>query len=233
MNENFCISLGNVLSCMFEKHQEFADDDIDVLTESGCRMLCIKQGETFIKQGFPIDSVFLVVQGITRIVCCGSNGQMSIQDRLSTPQIYGMTELFNNQKLFTASVLADTQTQALSVPANLFYEAVLSNHTAAHMVILYLNFLTVRNMNFVEVQSLHSLRETLMMYLFNRCRENDLPYVENTTRKMLAETLHINLRSLYRYIDDLQAAGCLALCRGKITINRAQYEKLAACCEEL
>ena len=82
------------------------------------------------------------------------------------------------------------------------------------------------NMDRAETNQLFHSKDILGHYLFLQAQRKT-PYVCPLTRKNLAETLHINLRTLYRHLSDFEEKGYIELRKGKIIIEQKNLEKLS------
>ena len=61
--------------------------------------------------------------------------------------------------------------------------------------------------------------------MYNASKDS-LPYKYPYHRSDLANQLFINLRTLYRYLDDFKEHGYITIVKGKIIISEKEFNKL-------
>ena len=90
----------------------------------------------------------------------------------------------------------------------------------------YLASLAIQNMNESESRLILNNEERLGLYLLNSCRLKTFPYYISDTRERIARNSHLNLRTLYRYLDEFVGKGLLSRNRNRLYITAEQYKKL-------
>ncbi|MEG1887324.1 MAG: cyclic nucleotide-binding domain-containing protein [Oscillospiraceae bacterium] len=238
MNKNCNDLLGIMLSSAFDIPGETQDTAVmeqaeHDLLEKGCHFRHLYSGEVFIHSGFCACKVCILLRGSAKVICYNNSGLASIQDRLIAPQMFGLMEAIDGRISYAASVEADSPSYIMEVPVHLFRSLIDECNSAAQVIIRNLCYMAVRNMNNVEYYALNRPQETLVLYLYRSCMGQPLPYVLTSNRKLLAEILHINLRSLYRYLNELKSDGVCNTVKGKITITQEAFVKLKERCEQL
>ena len=238
MNKDYTEALGSLLELTFGGGSAARSDAalqsaIAPLLALGCRQHRLGSGKTFVHSGFAVYSVFVLLRGSARVICYSAAGAASVQDSLAAPQMFGLIEVVEERLMFAASVQANTDVLVLEVPAALFRSVLQNSTPAARVVIRNLAFLAVRNMDNVEYYTLNRPQQTLALYLYQACKDAKKPYALPLCRRMLAEILHIHLRSLYRYLDELKDKGLCCVIRGKITITEQQFVALQQFCAGL
>lgn len=199
----------------------------------GCRILGAPADETFIRCGFPVDKIWLLLRGHATVQCYGPQGTSIIQDSFCAPQLFGVIELVEHQCVFSASVVTAAPSQLLEIPALLFNRAMNEDLRVARIVIDDLASLARRNMDTIEAHGLLCPRDTLALYLYQCCQQSALPYTCCITRQTVAALLRINQRSLYRYLNQLCAMGLCSSLNRKTVITEEQFARLRTYCETL
>ena len=235
MNKDYTEALGRLLEIAFGGSGAARSDAalqaaIAPLLALGCRQHRLQSGKTFVHSGFAVYSVFVLLRGSARVICYSAAGAASVQDSLAAPQMFGLIEVVEERLMFAASIQANTDVLVLEVPAALFRSVLQNSAPAARVMIRNLAYLAVRNMDNVEYYTLNRPQQTLALYLYQACRDTKKPYTLPLCRRMLAEILHIHLRSLYRYLDELKSEGLCCVVRGKITITEQQFAALQQFC---
>ncbi|MBQ3385239.1 MAG: Crp/Fnr family transcriptional regulator [Erysipelotrichaceae bacterium] len=200
---------------------------------NGQKMLPVNKGaitvyndETFIHAGDDITSIFVLVKGTVRIKSFSTSGDNTIIASLSAPQILGITEFLQEMTVFGASVYADGTCQVIEIPVELFHTTLKEYPDGYRVLAPYLASLAIQNMNESESRLILNNRERLGLYLLNSCQAKAMPYYIRETREQIARNSHLNLRTLYRYIEEFIADGLLSRNRNKLYITTRQYLKL-------
>lgn len=204
------------------------------LAAHGCALHELEAGETFIQGDFPARTVWALLRGGAQVVCYNRRGVCSVQDTPERPQLFGLMEQLNGGGSYTASVVCIRPSLLLSIPAPLMMDALEVSVPLLRLALKDLCVLAERAMNRTEYQALHRPRDNLAIYLCQSCqRAREFPHVIRATRREIAEQLHIHLRSLYRYLDDLKLDGLCSVVHGRITITKEQADLLEAYCQGL
>lgn len=235
--DNFLLrDLTNVLTEAFssEGWQGAQAAALSALCARGCGLHRLEGGAAFIRAGFPADRVWVLLRGGAQVVCCSRTGDCSVQDSPESTQLFGLMEQLSGRSSYTATVLCSRPSLLLSIPAPLMMDALEVSVPLLRLALNDLCALAQRAMSLTEFQALHRPRDTLALYLCRCCEQTEsFPCVIRATRREMAEQLHIHLRSLYRYLDDLKLDGLCSVVRGRITISKEQADLLAAYCQGL
>ena len=86
----------------------------------------------------------------------------------------------------------------------------------------------MRNMDKTEIKAIMPPKDIVGNFLYMRSAGYSLPHTINDPRSAISEELHINLRTLYRYLAYFGQQGCIELIRGKIVVTADGFHKLAA-----
>ncbi len=97
-----------------------------------------KAGETIFKQGSALTHIIYIIEGKTKILLEGTNGQTILLQILKQPDIIGGPG-FNTDYRHHFSVVALEDTKTCFIDVNLFKRLVLSNQPFAMNLIAYLN----------------------------------------------------------------------------------------------
>lgn len=189
-------------------------------------MIIVCDDETFITAGDEISSLFVLVSGTVRIKSVSTNGDNAIIASLFAPQILGITEFLQKRNRFGASVYADGSCRIITIPAHLFGNTLQEYPDSYRILVPYLASLAIQNMNESESRLILNNRERLGLYLLNSCRGKQFPYYIKETREQIARSSHLNLRTLYRCLDEFTENNLLSHDRNKLYITEKQYREL-------
>lgn len=194
----------------------------------GLRLRRPPTGRPFISQGEPIHRLHILLAGSCAVVILGSDGRTVIADRMAPVQILGLSETLRGVETYDAAVEAGTGAVLLEIPLPLFQAALSQSLPLCRTFLRYLAVLAVRNMDKADQKALVSPRDSLGFYLYRSALGKHLPCFLPVSREQLAAELHLNLRTLYRYLDWYKAQGMLLPRRGKLAMDKGCFQKLKA-----
>lgn len=186
-----------------------------------------KKGDTVIYRDDNATHVYILVRGKANIVNVNSLGLDVILDEVEPPEILGLIEVLNNKSRYTAYVIADTSCTFLRISADDFINNVKNDAELCFAMLKYMNQVTVHNMDSREIKSLVQPKDILINYLYNISINANLPFTIKDTREKISSSLHINLRTLHRYVHEFASKNLITLNRGKIMITRENLKRLS------
>lgn len=186
----------------------------------------IKKGETIITQGQPADYIYILLSGEGVVL---NNIDWNINntiDEVNAIDCLGITEFLTEKKEYTGFVIAKTDCYLLKVHNSEFYEILSSSFDICFSILKILAKVTTHAMEHAETQSTFPKKDIVGYYLYLKSSDF-IPYVCPLKRSELADFLHINLRSLYRYLDAMASEGMIKIRKGKIIIDIECFKKLS------
>lgn len=199
---------------------------------SNSQIVLAEKNDTIIAQKETIKYFYFLLNGRVSVLNNITWNNDNVVDTLEPLDILGLVEYLNNQSQYTAYVIAETKCVFFRVPIDVFIKIINQNAFLCYQTLRVLGKITEQNMNRAESSAIFHPKDLLGHYLFLQAQHRT-PYICPMTRTVLAEKLHINLRTLYRYLDDMQKKGYLALRHGKIIIEAEHFEKLSARYEDV
>lgn len=192
----------------------------------------VKKGEPFIQLGFNADMVYFLLQGHVKVSVVTPEGRQAVIDSIEAPHLFGVTEAVQGKKQYSARVEGASSCLVAAVPAQEFLRHIYEDATASKTLIWFLAKLANVNMDKAERKAIRQPREILLYYLYQYGERHKRPCRLQVTRKALSEELHINLRTLYRYLSYCEKEGAILLEGGKIVITEEGFAKLAVFANE-
>ena len=181
--------------------------------------------DIIIQQHDPVKYIYFLLKGSASVITSISWTSSDIIDTLFPLDILGLVELLNDQSAYTAYVVADTPCTVLRIPVPLFQKIIKQEASLCYETLRILGNITMHNMDRAETNSIFHSYDRLCHFLYLKA-QGHIPYTFPHTRKELSDDLHINLRTLYRYIGTMEKEGYLKLKHGKIIIEEEHLEKL-------
>lgn len=189
------------------------------------QLITVQRNDTIINQKDPVKYFYLLLKGRACVLNHITWSSDNVVDFLEPLDILGLVEYLNNTDAYTAFVMAETKCVLFRIPVEIFIQIIRQNAFLCYQTLLVLGKVTESNMNRAETKCLFHPRDILGHYLYLQAL-HVVPYICPLTRHVLAEKLHINLRTLYRHIDSMKENGYLTLRKGKIVIEASHFERL-------
>lgn len=205
------------------------------LQHAGCPavMRTYKAGEAIYHATAKVSSIFILIQGCCHVISTSSDGQYSTIYVNSTPTIFGLTELLNGRAQYTASVIANTSCKMLLLPNNSLLDLVGDDPRALLYLLRSLASSLDYGLHLNARRLLFTRKQQLILYLHEYVSTRSIPCRLTMSRPKLAALLGINLRTLYRYTDELIAQGALSVQNGKLTVHAEHAEMLKSLADQI
>lgn len=174
----------------------------------------------------PVNKVLILIQGNVQIHNYSIDGNKSIQGIMPAPEFFGLIEALTDTSVYTSSVVAAGPVTAVTVPVPLLEKALRTNIELANVIIKKLaQFANIKMDEAVEENTQKPI-DTLILFLYKYTEGKKLPHTILMKRSELSGLLHIELRTLYRYLNTLQNRNFCKLSYGKIVITKENFSNL-------
>ena len=178
----------------------------------------ISKGKTIISQGQPADYIYILLSGEGVVLNDIDWNINNTIDEVNAIDCLGITEYLTGKKEYTGFVIAKTDCYVFKLHNSEFYEILSSSFEISFTILKILARVTTHAMEHAETQSTFPKKDIVGYYLYLKSCDS-IPYICPLRRSELADFLHINLRSLYRYLDIMKSEGMIKLRKGKIIID--------------
>lgn len=193
----------------------------------GIHLIKAPKKHQYINCGFSLHYIHVLLSGKCYVVNYTIEGKSIIADTMEPVQMLGLYEAINDIPIYIGTIITIEDCYLLKIPVDLYKYYLDNDIRIAKLTIKYLAKLIKRIMNINNKLLSVSPPDRLALYIYRNCIGNPLPYTLNTDRKTMSQELHINLRTLYRYINNLKQKGYIDIIRGKITVNEKNFKKLS------
>lgn len=191
------------------------------------QLIVLNRNDILINQHDPLKDMYFLLSGHMSVLNQIDWSDDNTIDSLEPLDIIGFIEYLNNIDSYTSYVVADSKCILYRMPIKDFAKLIQTNATLCYKTLLVFAKITESNMNRAEIHSLFHAKDVLGHFLYLQAEKSDsFPFICSMTRSMIADKLHINLRTLYRYIDSMKANGFLCLKGGKIVITEEHFKNL-------
>lgn len=191
------------------------------------QLIVLNKNDILINQHDPLKDMYFLLSGHMSVLNQIDWSDDNIVDSLEPLDIIGFIEYLNNIETYTSYVVADTKCVLYRMPIKDFAKLIQTNASLCYKTLLVFAKITESNMNRAEIHSLFHAKDVLGYFLYLQAeKSSNFPFICPMTRSMLSDKLHINLRTLYRYIDFMKENGFLCLKNGKIMITKEHFANL-------
>ena len=193
---------------------------------NGFALRSFQKGEIIIEGQTSVTKISISLAGACRIILSSKDGTEIIVDMMPPPQMYGLAELFAEQEVYRGTVIAAEPCTILEIGSGTLMLQ-LERHPELYCTLAkYLAIHIVREMDILLNSTLITRSESFALYLLNAAGRHPFPYTVAVERTTMAAQLHMNLRTLYRYIERFRMEGFLTVSNRKIVITRENYALL-------
>ena len=203
-----------------------ARDFLNKFSTDYIHILSLKENTVFIERGNKLEYIYILVNGTTYVENYTLEGRRVIADTLKEAQIFGLIEAINNSIYYKGTVITLSKALLVKVNKGKFLEAIYSDIDVASIIIKYLAGFSTHSIMVSEYKSSLSAYENLIIYLYNKVLGKSLPSRIKDKKSFIADSLQINKRTLYRYLNKLTAEGIISRDHQDIIISEENFEKL-------
>jgi CRP/FNR family transcriptional regulator, cyclic AMP receptor protein len=198
--------------------KDFSSDDINILN--------LKESKIFINRNNELDYIFILVNGRTYVENYTFDGRRIIADTHTKPQIFGLIEAINNNDFYKGTVITLSKSLLVKVSKEKFLETLYTDINIASNVIKYLADFSTHSIKVFEYKTAISTYENLILYLYNKVLGKNLPNRIEDKKSFIADSLQINKRTLYRYLNKLTEEGIISREGQSIIVSDSNFTKI-------
>lgn len=187
----------------------------------------MKKQEVLLYEGFPVRSVYYLLEGHCGVSVVDEDGIQTIADVYRPVQIFGVTEYFSGISEFMANVyISSPSALLLECPAEYFFSCVRDCHELSVLLNTYLAGLLARTMSQNTRSAEAPSRYALAEYFYINSIDKDLPHLFPIGRDELSHRLRMNQRTLYRALRRLEQDGLIGNSKGKTVVGEENFRLL-------
>lgn len=226
---NFNNSLKKILKFAFSDKSNLFFETKDFLKDFSSdyiQILNLKENKIFIESNNELKYIFILVNGMTYVVNYTLDGRRIIADTNNDAQIFGLIEAINNTNYYMGTVITLSKSLLVKVNKDKFLQAVQSDLDIASIIIKYLADFSTHTIKVSEYKTAISTYENLVIYLYNKTLGKNLPDRIKDKKSFIADSLQINKRTLYRYLNKLTAEDIISRDGQDIIISENNFKKI-------
>lgn len=196
------------------------------LQGGGIRLRRYAAGQPLAHTGQPLRNVMVLLQGRVSVLKYTREGGVARSGVSAAVQIYGLYELLVGIEAHTATLQAEEDVLCAELSPKLYERALRESHAVALHSLYFLARFTDRMLNRNDRLALNTPYQNLLLSLYDAATGQPLPFTLPGTKAEMAESLGMNLRTLYRQLNRLERQGLLVRHKGKIQVDLACYRKI-------
>lgn len=201
-----------------EAKEKLREQCADVVHFAPKQLICCKNR--------PLEYVYIILKGQLYVQNDIEFAEDNTVDFLEVGEIVGFIEYLVNIDYLTANVIANTDSWLYKISLSDFVAEIKSDVSLCYSTLLNIGYLAHMNMKLAETHRILPAKDVLGDYLYQLAKGHQPYYRYPHTRHELSERLHINLRTLYRYIEQFEKENYLSIVKGKIVIEREHFNRL-------
>lgn len=186
------------------EHDEFLDRNVR-------EILTFKKGEIIVRQGDPIQSVMLLVQGSVREEMITMEGNVLDIDILEPVIPLAPSFIYGAKNNYPTDVIAMETVIFLKISKEAWLDEMENNKQLLTNFLTMNADLTLSLTNKLQMISLKSLRKKLATYFLENTTANNNSFTMNRMRTQLAEYLGVQRQSLARSLKEMEEDGIIEL----------------------
>jgi CRP/FNR family cyclic AMP-dependent transcriptional regulator len=187
-------------------------------------------GAVLISKEAPVEKVYIIAEGKCVVEYSTRSGYLFGFTELGYADFIGELEVISGQRLSVYTVIAQSRSILLRLPAASFLLWLKVDSNMAMMLIRSLvkklQTVAVTASQFPFTPGIDRLARFILTYCDSH--KGSFPIVVQAGRQNIADHLGVNVRTVNRNVKKLSEAGCLAVQRGKIVVRREHLSALCA-----
>lgn len=187
------------------------------------------RGATIVAAAAPTTTIYLIVRGRCHFVREMSSGASIVVDDRSLPTFQGVALAINGVEAYTTRAVADRECLVVLFEADYLLRGLEEDGCCAMDVIRDLSRSVGNLRSRMDAASVSSSEERLFLYIYRQyymrgAPDGDFYIVDNKNK--IAAAVGVSVRTLYRTIERLEAAGQLQLAYRGLMIPEAEMQKI-------
>lgn len=203
-----------------QEHDEFLDRNVS-------EILTYEKGKIVVRQGDPINSVLLLVQGSVRTEMITLEGNVLDIDILEAVIPLAPSFIYGAKNNYPVDVIAVETAVFLKISKEAWLNEMVGNKQLLSNFLTMNADLTLFLTNKLQMISLKSLRKKLATFFLEKTTVKDSTFTLKRSRTQLAEYLGVQRQSLARSLKEMEEEGIIQLKGRVVSIldrNKLLYE---------
>lgn len=174
----------------------------------------------------PTEYLYILLEG----QCCTekykSSGDIFTDNTRYPLQMFGLFEALVGSNYHSVTMKALTDCVCAKIPIDTYLVYIRSRPDFMWMTMKFMASFMTDYFEIYDYMLLHNPKFNVLSKLYRYCIGKSFPVTIPFKKEDLARDLNLNLRTLYRYLDQMYEDGYLSSSKGKIMITAQQHQKI-------
>ena len=174
----------------------------------------------------PLDFVYILLKGN----CCVEKYKQSgavVTDNTRNPlQMFGLFEGLAGIKHYSTTMRCVTDCVYIQTPIETYMYILRSDPNLMWMTMQFLSSFLADYIDSSDLLILNDPKHIILSKLYQYCLGKTFPVTVHYKKEDLARDLNLNLRTMYRYLNQFYKSDLLSSNKGKITITQEQHKAI-------
>lgn len=175
----------------------------------------------------PLKDVYILLEGNCGVEKYKQSGAVVTDNTRHPLQMFGLFEGLAGIGYYTATMRCITECVYLAVPIDRCLTLLRSDPELMWMVMQFLSSFLADYIDSSDLLILNDPQTLILSKLYHSCIGKTFPVTVMDKKEDMARDLNLNLRTMYRYLEQFYASGLLGHQKGKITITQQQHMEIA------
>lgn len=208
-------------------HFQKAKDAQFLIKSCPARLLRRKKKGAYLFHIFqPLDFVYILLEGN----CCVEKYKQSgavVTDNTRHPlQMFGLFEGLAGIRHYSTTMRCATDCVYIQAPIDTFLYLLKSDQKLMWLTMQFLSSFLSDYIDFSDLLILNDPKHVILSRLYQYCLGKEFPVTVHYKKEDLARDLNLNLRTMYRYLDQYYKTGVLSTQKGKIVVSEEQHLRI-------
>lgn len=189
-------------------------------------LYCKKKGSYLFHIYEPLEYVYILLEGNCCVEKYKASGAVVTDNARYPLQIFGLFECLAGIEYYSTTMRCATDCVYIQTPIDSLMDILKSDPSLMWMTMQFLASFIADYINSSDLLILNDPKNNILSKLYQYCIGKTFPVVVHYKKEDLARDLNLNLRTMYRYLDQFYKENLLSSVKGKITITQEQHKAI-------
>lgn len=233
MEKNPVLELVSFVNKKIKQGEAVTADAVRPFLNEKMNIRVISAGTYFVTEGQPITKILYIAEGSFYLMRNSDGGKINLAARKRAPQFIGLRGINDPREIFFASYYAVEPCIAVEFEKDFFWKSVQSSGELGMEVIKNLEASLFSAASRSNDMLFCTAKEKLMLYILKYkdefCTEKGKCEIA-VKNIFIADAIGVNIRTLYRTVDELKREGLVTIKKGNLNVTDEQVAVLRQIC---
>ncbi len=227
------MELGKIFEKLLDDKEYFKENREYFLENEYGKLKTYNSGEVLLRELDVINKAVVLVEGEVYISRYSREGRRIITGRMEEGQIFNLLEITGGRTRVEGTVVALGNCTTFEVPINILKKSLEYDHVLLKIALEYISAFALDLMEMGVKRSSLSPEENILQYIFELSSTKEPPVEIGQSKNFIADLFGINVRSLYRYLNEWEEEGLLKRVGQKIVVDKKNLHRIKDYLEDL